>query len=388
MKCKGAVLRGVGQDWQVCDVELGEPRRGEVLVRMLAAGICHSDDHFATGDAVPSPEMVQMMIAAGMEAIDPFPLIGGHEGAGIVAAVGPEVHDVKPGDYVGTSWIPTCGRCQWCATGKGYLCDLGANIFSKNMVTDGTPRRFVDGEPALAMTQLGTFSEYVVAAADSVVKIDESIPPSVAALVSCGVTTGWGSATNAADTQPGDTVVVIGVGGVGMNAVQGARAAGAQRVIAVDPIEFKREAALSFGATHSSPSAFETFELLKGLTHGVMADRVIVTVGVLTPDLVPIAMALTRKGGTCVVTAMAPLSEMTVPLLLVDLVSSDKMLKGTLYGGMNVRASMPKLLSLYQTGDVLIDELVTRRYKLDEINQAITDLREGSNIRGVVEFPA
>jgi len=387
MRCKAAVLRGVGMDWEVCEVELGEPRRGEVLVRMAAAGICHSDDHFATGDAVPSPEMIQMMVAAGREPIDPFPLIGGHEGAGVVEAVGPEVHDLKPGDFVGTSWIPTCGRCRWCATGKGYLCDLGANIFSKKMVTDGTPRRFVDGEPALAMTQLGTFSEYMVAAADSVVKIDESIPASVAALVSCGVTTGWGTATNAADTQPGDTVIVIGVGGVGMNAVQGARAAGAQRVIAVDPIEFKRDVALEFGATHTSPSALEAYELVRDLTRGVMADRVLVTVGVLMPDLVPVAMALTRKGGTCVLTAMAPLSELMVPLMLVDLVSSDKLLKGTLYGGMNVRASMPQLLSLYQSGDLKIDELVTRRYKLDDVNQAIADLREGSNIRGVIEFP-
>ena len=387
MKCNAAVLRGVGEQWDVCEIELGEPRRGEVLVRMAVAGICHSDDHFATGDAVPSPEMVEMMVYAGMEAIDPFPLIGGHEGAGYVEAVGPEVHHLKPGDFVGTSWLPTCGRCRWCATGQGYLCDLGANIFSKKMVTDGTPRRFVDGESALAMTQLGTFSEFMVTSADSVVKIDESIPPSVAALVSCGVTTGWGSATNAAGTQPGDTVVVIGVGGVGMNAVQGARAAGAQRVIAIDPIEFKRQAALSFGATHSSASAFEAYELLRDLTHGVMADRVIVTVGVLKPDLVPLAMALTRKGGTCVLTAMAPLSEMMVPLLLVDLVSSDKMLKGTLYGGMNVRASMPALLSLYQTGDLKIEELVTTRYKLEDVNQAITDLREGSNIRGVIEFP-
>ena len=163
--------------------------------------------------------------------------------------------------------------------------------------------------------------------------------------------------------------------------------AGAQRVIAIDPIEFKRQAALSFGATHSSASAFEAYELLRDLTHGVMADRVIVTVGVLKPDLVPLAMALTRKGGTCVLTAMAPLSEMMVPLLLVDLVSSDKMLKGTLYGGMNVRASMPALLSLYQTGDLKIEELVTTRYKLEDVNQAITDLSEGSNIRGVIEFP-
>jgi NDMA-dependent alcohol dehydrogenase len=386
MKSRAAILRGVGLPWEVREIDIDAPRRGEVLVRMVSAGICHTDDHFATGDAIPTPELAAMMVAAGMEPPDVFPLIGGHEGAGTIEAVGPEVHDLEPGDHVATSWIPTCGRCRWCAVGQGYLCDRGANIFSKNMVTDGTPRRHMDGVPLTATTQLGSFSEYMVAAADSVVKIDATIPLDVAALVSCGVTTGWGSATNAADTQPGDTAVVIGTGGVGMSAVQGARAAGAQHVVAIDPVEFKREQALNFGATHSSPSAIEAFELIRDLTHGVMADRVIVTVGVLEPDLIPIAMALTRKGGTCVLTAMAPLRDTMVPLMLVDIVSSNKQLKGTLYGGMNVRSSMPKLLSMYQSGDLKISELITRRYQLDDINTAIEDLREGRNIRGVIDF--
>jgi S-(hydroxymethyl)glutathione dehydrogenase/alcohol dehydrogenase len=266
------------------------------------------------------------------------------------------------------------------------LCDAGANLFSKEMTTDGTVRRRVDGEALMATTQLGTFSEYVVVAEDSVVKIDPAIPFHAAALVSCGVTTGWGSATVSAGTQPGDTVVVIGIGGVGMNAVQGARAAGAKFVIAVDPVQFKRDSAPSFGATHTSAAAHEAIELVRQLTHGVMADRVVVTVGVLRPDLLPVAMMLTRKGGTCVLTAMTPLNEMMVPLMLVDLVSSHKHLKGALYGGMNPRDSMPMLLSMYEEGLLKIDELVTRRYELDEINTAMTDLRAGCNIRGVIEF--
>jgi Zn-dependent alcohol dehydrogenase len=163
VKCQAAILRGVGEDWEVREIELDPPRRGEVLVRMVAAGICHTDDHFATGDAVPSPELVDMMRAAGMATPDWFPLIGGHEGAGVVQEVGPEVHSLKPGDHVGMSFIPACGTCRWCVSGQSYICDVGANLFAKEMITDGTIRRRLGGDALMATTQLGTFSEYVVA---------------------------------------------------------------------------------------------------------------------------------------------------------------------------------------------------------------------------------
>ena len=186
--------------------------------------------------------------------------------------------------------------------------------------------------------------------------------------------------------MPGDTVVVVGVGGVGMNAVQGARAAGAKYVIAVDPVESKREWAPSFGATHVASYAHEALELVRELTWGVMADRVIVTAGVVHADLIPVAMMLVRKGGTCVLTSITPLSEMNVPLVLADMVNSCKTLKGALYGEMNPRASMPMLLSMYEAGELKLDELITKRYRLEEINEAITDLRAGTNLRGVIEF--
>lgn len=388
MKCQAAVLRGVGEDWEVCEIELDEPRRGEVLVRMVTAGICHTDDHFATGDAVPSPELVELMRAAGMASPDWFPLIGGHEGAGIVAEVGPEVHSLKPGDHVGTSFLPACGKCRWCVSGQSYICDVGADLFAKEMITDGTVRRHLGDEDLMATTQLGTFSEYVVTSEDSLIKIDESIPFHAASLVSCGVTTGWGSATVAAGTQPGDTVVVVGIGGVGMNALQGAHAAGAKYIVGVDPVAFKRDSAKMFGATHTSAWAHEAVELVRELTAGVMADRVVLTAGVVHADLIPVAMMLTRKGGTCVLTGMTPLSEMSVPLILVDMANSAKQLKGTLYGGMNPRASMPMLLSMYQAGALKLDELVTRRYRLEQINEAIEDMREGRNIRGIIDFPS
>jgi len=386
MKTKAAVLRGVGVDWEVTEIDLDPPRAGEVLVKMAYAGICHSDEHFYTGDSVPSPEMEEMMRASGVPVPEWFPMLGGHEGSGIVEEVGPEVHTLKPGDHVAVSFFPACGSCRWCVTGQTYLCDVGANIYDKAMTTDGTRRRHLGDEDLMAMMQVGTFSEYVVASERSLVKINDWIPLEAASLVSCGVTTGFGSGSVAAGTQIGDTVVVVGVGGIGMNAVQGAKIAGAKHIVAVDPNEFKREVAPSFGATHTAIDAGAAIELVKDITWGVMADRVILTPGVVPPDLILTAMMLLRKGGTCVLTGMAKVSDMMVPLILPDMVSSCKTLKGVLYGEMNPREAMPRLLSMYEAGVLKLDELITQRYKLDDINEAMRDLRAGKNIRGVIAF--
>lgn len=386
MKSRAAVLRGVGVDWEVTDIELDPPRAGEVLVQMAFAGICHSDEHFYTGDSVPSKDMEDLMRASGMRVPEWFPMLGGHEGSGIVEEVGPGVTSLKPGDHVAISFFPACGSCRWCVTGHTYLCDVGADIYSKEMTTDGTRRRHLGDEDLMAMMQVGTFSEYVVASERSLVRINDWISLEAASLVSCGVTTGFGSGSVAAGTEVGDTVVVIGVGGIGMNAVQGAKAAGAKHIIAVDPNEFKRQIAPSFGATHTSSDAGAAVELVKDLTWGVMADRVVLTPGVLPPDLVLVAMMLLRKGGTCVVTSMAKVTDMMVPLILPDMVSSCKTLKGVLYGEMNPREAMPRLLSMYEAGTLRLDELITQRYKLDDINEAMRDLRAGRNIRGVIAF--
>ncbi|MET0476021.1 MAG: NDMA-dependent alcohol dehydrogenase [Mycobacterium sp.] len=390
MKSKAAVLRGVGVDWEVTEVELDPPHAGEVLVKMAYAGVCHSDEHFYTGDSVPSADMEEMMRSAGVAVPEWFPMLGGHEGSGVVEEVGPGVKTLKPGDHVAISFFPACGNCRWCATGYTYLCDVGADIYSKDMTTDGTRRRHLPGpdggEDLMAMMQVGTFSEYVVASDRSLVKINDWIPLEAASLVSCGVTTGFGSGSVAAGTQVGDTVVVIGVGGIGMNAVQGAKAAGAKFVVAVDPNEFKREVAPTFGATHTAVDAGAALALVKELTWGVMADRVVLTPGVVPPDMVMVAMMLLRKGGTCVLTGMAKITDMMVPLILPDMVSSCKTLKGVLYGELNPREAMPRLLSMYEAGTLKLDELVTQKYKLDDINEAMRDLRAGRNIRGVIEF--
>lgn len=386
MRSRAAVLRGVGVDWEVTDIELDPPRAGEVLVKMAFAGICHSDEHFYTGDSVPSKDMEELMRASGMRVPEWFPMLGGHEGSGIVEGVGPGVTSLKPGDHVAISFFPACGSCRWCVTGHTYLCDVGADIYSKEMTTDGTRRRHLGDEDLMAMMQVGTFSEYVVASERSLVRINDWISLEAASLVSCGVTTGFGSGSVAAGTEIGDTVVVIGVGGIGMNAVQGAKAAGAKHIIAVDPNEFKRQIAPTFGATHTSSDAGAAVELVKELTWGVMADRVVLTPGVVPPDLVLVAMMLLRKGGTCVLTGMAKVTDMMVPLILPDMVSSCKTLKGVLYGEMNPREAMPRLLSMYEAGALRLDELITQRYKLDDINEAMRDLRAGRNIRGVIAF--
>ena len=386
MKCRGAVLRGVGRDWEVEEITLDPPREGEVLVKMACAGLCHSDEHFVTGDMVPTPELVAIFEAMGGGYPEVFPMLGGHEGAGIVEEVGPGVRSVQPGDHVALSFIAACGACRWCVSGMTYLCDNGAMMLAKEMVTDGTTRRHVGDEDLTAMAQLGTFAEYAVLAEESVIKIDESIPYEAASLVSCGVTTGWGSGTVGVGTQPGDVVVVVGTGGVGINAVQGARSAGADAVIAVDPVDFKRDTAKFFGATDTAPSMEAAFPLVQEITRGVMADRVVLTPSVLAPEMLLPALMLTRKGGTCLMTAVPKFDLNSVPLVLVDFIQSCKTLKGLIYGGMNPRASTPMLLSMYRNGHLKLDELVTKRYRLEQINEAYVDMREGRNIRGIIAF--
>ena len=184
-RCQAAILRGIGGDWEIEEITLDPPREGEVLVKMAVAGVCHSDDHYSTGDGVMSEQLAAIVEATGGTVPEFFPMLGGHEGAGVVAEVGPGVRSVRPGDRIATSFIPACGTCRWCVSGMTYLCDNGAMLFSKEMVTDGTARRHLGDEDLTAMTQLGTFAEYAVLAEESVIKIDDWVPLEAASLVSC-----------------------------------------------------------------------------------------------------------------------------------------------------------------------------------------------------------
>ena len=382
MKSRAAVLYGMNQDWKVEEIEVQPPKAGEVLVHWKVAGMCHSDEHFVTGDMVPPAELLAMM---GVD--DFFPFIGGHEGAGVVAEVGPGVTSLQPGDHVSASFVPSCGRCRYCSTGRQNLCDLGAGTLTGGMITDGTHRHFVsDGRAVKMMAKLGTFSEYATVAEASLIKVEKDLPLECVALVSCGVATGWGSATNRADTQPGDTVVVVGIGGIGINAVQGARMAGAKRVIAVDPVEFKREKAMELGATHTFASMAEAIPAVMEMTWGQMADRVIMTPGVLHGEMMAEGMSLVGKGGTCVVTAISPMTSTEASINLFQLAMWNKEVKGTIFGSLNPRADIPRLLDMYRVGDLKLDELITRRYSLDQINEGYQAMRDGTNIRGVIVY--
>ncbi len=382
MKCRAAVLHGQDQRWQVEELTVDPPKAGEVLVQWKVAGLCHSDEHFITGDMVPPAEMLE---AAGMPPF--FPIIGGHEGAGIVAEVGPGVTSVAVGDHVSASFIPSCGRCRYCSTGRQNLCDAGAGAMSGGMITDGTHRHFVSGDqPVKLMAKLGTFAEYSCVAEASVIKVEPDLPLDAVALVSCGVATGWGSATKRAEVRPGDTVVVVGIGGIGINAVQGAAMAGAKRVIAVDPVEFKREKAMELGATHTFASMEEAFPAVTEMTWGQMADKVIMTPGVLYGNMMQLGTALAGKGGTIVVTAIAPISQTESSVNLFELAMWNKEIKGTIFGSLNPRHDIPALLGLYREGQLKLDELITQRYTLDQINEGYQAMRDGENIRGIIVY--
>ena len=382
MKCRAAVLHGQDQRWQVEELTVDPPKAGEVLVQWKVAGLCHSDEHFITGDMVPPAEMLE---AAGMPPF--FPIIGGHEGSGVVVEVGPGVTSVAVGDHVSASFIPSCGRCRYCSTGRQNLCDAGSGAMQGGMITDGTHRHFVNGDqPVKLMAKLGTFAEYSCVAEASVIGVDTDLPLDAVALVSCGDATGWGSATKRAEVRPGDTVVVVGIGGIGINAVQGAAMAGAKRVIAVDPVEFKREKAMELGATHTFASMEEAFPAVTEMTWGQMADKVIMTPGVLYGNMMQLGTALAGKGGTIVVTAIAPITQTEASVNLFELAMWNKEIKGTIFGSLNPRHDIPALLGLYREGQLKLDELITRRYTLDEINEGYQAMRDGENIRGIIVY--
>ena len=369
MKTKAAVLWELNTPWSVEEIELDAPKSGEVLVKMVASGMCHSDEHLVTGDL-------------------PFalPIIGGHEGAGIVEEVGEGVSWLKKGDHVVFGFIPSCGRCVSCSTGHQNLCDLGALMGLGMQVTDGTSRHHAQGKDLGLMCLLGTFAHHTVVNEASCIKIDDDVPLDRACLLGCGVVTGWGSAVYAAEVKPGDTVAVVGIGGIGANAIQGAKLAGAKRIIAIDPIEFKREKAMEFGATHTASSMAEALPMIQELSWGTMANKVIMTMGVGSGEVMAEALALASKRGRVVVTNIHPAMEMSASMSLLDMTLYEKQVVGSLFGSGNPRADIPKLIGLYREGQIDLDGLVTNEYDLDGVNDGYDAMRAGENIRGVMKY--
>jgi S-(hydroxymethyl)glutathione dehydrogenase/alcohol dehydrogenase len=368
MKTKAAVLWGLGQKWEVEEIELDPPGPGEVLVKLTASGLCHSDEHLVTGD-LPFP----------------LPVVGGHEGAGTIVELGAGVEDLEVDDSVVLTFLPSCGRCSYCARGMTNLCDLGAAVMMGPQL-DGGYRFHARGEDIGQMCLLGTFSEYTVVPVASIVKVDQGTSLDKAALIGCGVTTGYGSAVRSAEVRAGDAVVVLGAGGIGMNAIQGARIAGARYIVAVDPVEYKRQRAVEFGATHVAESADAAWEVVSGLTRGQLADACIVTTDVAEGAHTGPALALVGKRGRVVITAIGHPEEATITASLLEMTLYEKTIKGALYGSSNAQHDIPRLLELYNNGQLKLDELITREYRLEEINQGYDDMRAGLNIRGLIRY--
>ncbi|WP_405970788.1 NDMA-dependent alcohol dehydrogenase [Streptomyces sp. NBC_00988] len=371
MKTRAALLRSAPGTFEVAEVDLDEPRQGELLIKMVASGLCHSDDHVATGD---------FPVAL-------LPMAGGHEGGGVVAAVGPNTPGWEEGDHVVLSFLAVCGRCRMCATGRQNLCDFGAGVLTGSRPDDPTSFRMsLGGRPVSQGAGISTLSEYTVVDVRSAVKVDRDLPLDKAALVGCGVATGWGSVTNMADAHPGDVIIVMGVGGIGINSVQAAAAIGARAVIAVDPVAFKRESAVDFGATHTAENIKEATEIARSMTNGQGADATIVTVGVVEGEHIADAMESIRKAGTVVVSGVGNMFKTGVPLNHTTMTLFQKRLQGSLYGGCNPTYDIPNLLAQYTAGTLKLDQLITRTYTLDQVAQGYADMKAGKNLRGVVLF--
>jgi S-(hydroxymethyl)glutathione dehydrogenase / alcohol dehydrogenase len=355
---KAAVLWERRAPLKIEEVDLGDLRPGEARVKILATGVCHSDLHHIRRDTPTMP-----------------PVILGHEGAGVVEAVGPGVSRVTPGDRVVIMFGSKCGACHFCSTGQDYLCI--------EPIPDH-PRFSINGQVIPAFIGVGSFAEYVNVVASNLVKVPDEVPIECAALFACGVTTGLGAVINTAKVTPGSNVAVIGVGGVGLNVIQGAALAGATRVIAVDLVERKLDLAREFGATHGiDASRVDPVEVIRDLTGGHGADYVFEVVGI--PRTVNQAYDAAREGGMAVVVGVGDGNEV-VSFNARDLFRTGKTIQGCYYGSVRPHQDVHRYMDMYLNGRVKIDQLISRRFRLDEINEAFDAMLAGEVARGVVVF--
>jgi len=345
-------------------VTVDGPKRGEVMVKLGACGVCHSDLSAITGT-----------IAL------PLPLVLGHEGAGVVEEAGEGVSGLMKGDHVIFSFIYMCGRCRFCVSGRPVLCLEQGKALTTPL--EGTPRvRDARGEPLNIFSGCGSMAEYATVSAENLIKIDPKIPLDCAALVGCGVTTGVGAVFNTAKVEPGSSVAVFGCGGVGLSVIQGARIAGAEKIIAIDTLEPKLEMAKKFGATDTILYGEDPTKALKKLTGGG-PDYAFECVG--SGELAGAAYRAIRRGGLAVVVGVAKPSDST-SVRTMTLPFEEKTLTGSYFGSCVPRVDFPRMLSLYLAGKLKLEELITRRYSIDEAPQAFADLQAGRNARGVIVF--
>lgn len=366
---RAAILKELASPLSVETVEVLPPAPGEVKVRLAASGICHSDLSLQQGHVVV-----------------PMPVIPGHEGAGVVTDIGPGVEGVFVGDHVVLSWLPECGTCYWCRRGEGFLCAEGQAISNASTMLDGTCRIFAEDGTALhQMSALGTFSEEIVVPARSVVPIHESLDLKLAALLGCGVLTGVGAATRTASIQRGDSVAVIGCGGVGLNVIQGARFAGAETIVAVEPNESKRSLAFELGATHAvDPMETDALEYIKELTDGRGVDVAFEVIG--AEATITQAIRASRRGGQTVLVGIPSADTYVKVRALAGVVLQAKDIRGCWYGSCRPREDVPILLELYENGALKLDQLISTELPLSDINAGFQMLEDGTVARAVVVY--
>lgn len=358
---RAAVCYEIGQPLVVEEVTLDPPQRGEVKVRMAATAICHSDVHYIRGEW-----SIQR------------PFIAGHESAGVVESVGEGVTLVQPGDSVVVSLLRSCGRCEFCLTGVPQHCSAKWPLDSQSRI------RNMRGEPVKQAVRVGGFAEYVIVDQSQTVRVPEGMNLETAALLACGVITGFGAVVNTAQVEPGSTVVIIGAGGVGLNAVQGAALAGAARIITVDLLDSKLAAAVQFGATDVVNARDEdAVQTVADLTGGRNADYVFVTVG--SDAAIQQGLQMVRTAGTLVLVGMPP-EGLKAELAVRTFVARSGRILGSFMGSTRLHIDIPKLIDHYQRGNLLLDELISGRYPLDAINEAIESMERGDALRNVIVF--
>jgi NDMA-dependent alcohol dehydrogenase len=364
---ESAVLEHPREPLQIQEVDLEAPHAGEVMVQIGATGVCHSDIGVFT-EKLPNP----------------MPVVLGHEGAGTVIEVGEGVQDLAPGDRVVLSWLPQCGECFYCVKGQPQLCERAGVAFAKGMLLDGSTRFSRNGQAIYQMAGLGTFSRHCVIPARSAIKIPETIPLTSAALIGCGVLTGWGAAVNTAGIRVGDTVAVLGCGGVGLNAVQGARMAGADTIIAIDLHDERLALAEQLGATHILKPSDTISRQVRALTGGRGVDVTLEVVG--RQGTVDDAIRMTRRGGQVILVGAASDDvKVNVPAFS-GVVMTEKIIRGSLYGSSNVQRDVPKLVRLYESGALLLDQLVTEVFAFEKVNEAVDYCLSERGARAVLEF--
>jgi S-(hydroxymethyl)glutathione dehydrogenase / alcohol dehydrogenase len=364
LKVKAAVCYAPHTPLMVEELELDEPREGEVLVRIASAGVCHSDYHVMKGEWNP-----------------PLPMVLGHEGAGVVEKVGPGVTMSRPGDHVILNFRPNCGFCKFCQTGRPVLCN-GAES-PRWVMFDGSVRLHKNGTDIHHFARVACFAEYAVVPQSGAVPVRMDMPLDEACLIGCSVMTGVGAVTNTARIEPGSSVLVIGCGGVGLNCIQGAKLAGAGRIIAVDMLENKLAYAREFGATDViDASTGNVVERVQSMTDGGV-DYAFEAIGF--SKTIEQAYQATGPGGTTVIVGMAPEND-TMTLSALDFPRTEKTLKGSWYGSARPFVDLPKMVDLYLDGKLKVDEMVSRYYPLDEINVAYDALANGEVARSIIRF--